>query len=280
MAREEKIRLGGMALPNGVLVHGPTAWACAVRLPDGRLKVVAERKNLRAANVRMPILRGAAKIFEAIALLPRVRRAVPEARLPFERPTVAASMIASAVFVRVVRDSKRLGPTARELVSGLLSVAPAALALRGATSPPTTAPSTSRSGPTSTASRARRSTSVAAPISSARSSPRPRWATRSHRRRPPTCAAPPGWPRPSELSALLRRSSPGWCAIPTTVSRRRSPAPATSCSTASRLPSRHPSSSKWRTPPSRRVSTWKAAARVRERIDRSFQTEPRPSRDS
>ena len=131
MSGEEKIRLGGMALPNGVLVHGPTAWACAVRLPDGRLKVVAERKNLRAANVRLPILRGAAKIFEAIALLPRVRRAVPEARLPFERPTVAASMVASAVFVRVVRDSKRLGPTARELVSGLLSVAPAALALRG-----------------------------------------------------------------------------------------------------------------------------------------------------
>jgi uncharacterized protein YqhQ len=131
MAGEEKIRLGGMALPNGVLVHGPTAWACAVRLPDGRLKVVAERKSLRAADVRLPILRGAAKIFEAIALLPRVRRAVPEARLPFERPAVAASMVASAVFVRVVRDSKRLGPTARELVSGLLSVAPAALALRG-----------------------------------------------------------------------------------------------------------------------------------------------------
>ncbi|MDX6518556.1 MAG: hypothetical protein QOF50_1402, partial [Gaiellaceae bacterium] len=115
MAREEKIRLGGMALPNGVLVHGPTAWACAVRLPDGQLKVVAERKSLRAAEIRLPILRGAAKIFEAIALLPRVRRAVPEARLPFERPAVAASMVASAVVVRVVRDSKHLGPTVREL---------------------------------------------------------------------------------------------------------------------------------------------------------------------
>src|SRR6266480_2994429 len=116
---DDKIRLGGMALPNGVLVHGPTAWACAVRLPDGHLKVVAERKNLRAADVKVPILRGAAKIFEAIALLPRVR------------PAVAASMVASAVVVRVVRDSKHLGPAARELLSGLLSVAPAALALRG-----------------------------------------------------------------------------------------------------------------------------------------------------
>ena len=29
--REEKLRLGGMALRNGLLVHGPTSWAVAVR---------------------------------------------------------------------------------------------------------------------------------------------------------------------------------------------------------------------------------------------------------
>src|SRR5437762_1582389 len=34
----EKLRLGGMALSNGVLVHGPTSWACAVRPPEGELK--------------------------------------------------------------------------------------------------------------------------------------------------------------------------------------------------------------------------------------------------
>ena len=28
---EEKLRLGGMALRNGLLVHGPTHWAAAVR---------------------------------------------------------------------------------------------------------------------------------------------------------------------------------------------------------------------------------------------------------
>jgi uncharacterized protein YqhQ len=130
MAREEKIRLGGMALPNGVLVHGPRAWACAVRLPDGALKVVAERKRFRAADVELPILRGPAKLLEAVALLPRVRRRMPEAKLPFERPGVAAAMLASAVVVRLVRDSTRIGPAARELATGLLSLAPAALALR------------------------------------------------------------------------------------------------------------------------------------------------------
>ena len=39
-AKEEKVRLGGMALANGVLVHGPTSWAVAVRTEDGDVKVV------------------------------------------------------------------------------------------------------------------------------------------------------------------------------------------------------------------------------------------------
>ena len=34
--KKDKVRLGGMALANGVLVHGPTSWACAVRTDDGR----------------------------------------------------------------------------------------------------------------------------------------------------------------------------------------------------------------------------------------------------
>ena len=126
----EKIRLGGMALANGVLVHGPTAWACAVRTPAGELKVASARKRFRAADVSNPLLRGPARVVEAMSLLPRVRRAVPEARLPFERPAVFASMLASGVAVRLVRGS-RLRPAARELAAGLLSLGPALMALRG-----------------------------------------------------------------------------------------------------------------------------------------------------
>jgi uncharacterized protein YqhQ len=51
--------------------------------------------------------------------------------LPFERPAVLAAMAASAVAIRVVRGTRRLGPATQELASTLLSVAPAALALRG-----------------------------------------------------------------------------------------------------------------------------------------------------
>ena len=31
----ERLRLGGMALRNGLLIHGPTHWAAAVRDRDG-----------------------------------------------------------------------------------------------------------------------------------------------------------------------------------------------------------------------------------------------------
>jgi uncharacterized protein YqhQ len=128
---DEKIRLGGMALANGILVHGPTAWACAVRTGDGRLKVASGRKPLPAARVTRPLLRGPARLAEVFALLPVVRRRLPEARLPFERPVVVATMLASAVAARAVKESERLGPAAQELLAGLLALAPATLALRG-----------------------------------------------------------------------------------------------------------------------------------------------------
>jgi uncharacterized protein YqhQ len=126
----DKIRLGGMALANGVLVHGPTAWACAIRTESGEVKVAARRKRTFAARVRNPIVRGPARLAESLALLPQVKLALPEAKLPFERPRVLASMLGSAAVAAGVRRS-RLAPAAQELLGGLLSFAPALLALRG-----------------------------------------------------------------------------------------------------------------------------------------------------
>jgi uncharacterized protein YqhQ len=127
---DDKIRLGGMALPNGVLVHGPTSWACAVRQPDGRLEVLADRKRFRAAEVETPFLRGPARVAELFALLPEVRRRVPGLRLPFERPSILAGMAASAVVVRLLRGTDKITPAAQELLAGLISLAPAAITLR------------------------------------------------------------------------------------------------------------------------------------------------------
>lgn len=128
---DKRIRLGGMALSNGVLVHGPTAWACAIRTDEGEIEVASARKRLFAPGVQQPFLRGPLRIAESFAMIPELRRRLPRARLPFERPSVLAATLASALTVQVVRRSPKLGDAARELLSGTLSLAPALLALRG-----------------------------------------------------------------------------------------------------------------------------------------------------
>ena len=90
MSRTQTIRLGGMALANGVLVHGPRNWACAVRTDEGELQVASGEKPLRAADVRIRLLRGPVRVAEIFALLPEVRRRLPAAALPFQRPGVSA----------------------------------------------------------------------------------------------------------------------------------------------------------------------------------------------
>jgi uncharacterized protein YqhQ len=128
---KEKVRLGGMALPNGVLVHGPKSWACAIRTADGRIEVASSPKRLIASRVEQPFLRGPARLAEALAVLPAVKRALPEAQLPMQSPRVLASMLTAAVAVRGIRESQRLRPLAQELLSGAVSLVPALMALRG-----------------------------------------------------------------------------------------------------------------------------------------------------
>lgn len=128
---EKKIKLGGMALSNGVLVHGPTSWACAVRTPAGKLKVASGAKPRLGISADMPILRGPARLLEAVLVLPRVRRELPEARFAFERRNVLAAMAAAGVAARAIRESERLSPAVQELVGGVISLAPALIALRG-----------------------------------------------------------------------------------------------------------------------------------------------------
>jgi uncharacterized protein YqhQ len=131
MTEDEKVRLGGMALPNGVLVHGPNSWACAIRDDDGRIEVVSALKRFRATKVSSPFLRGPARLAEAMALLPQVKHALPNAKLPMQNRRVISAMLGAAFVVRGIRESGRLRPVAQELLAGFLSLAPAALALRG-----------------------------------------------------------------------------------------------------------------------------------------------------
>jgi len=121
-----------MALQNGVLVHGMTSWACAVRDSEGELHVASGRKPHFAptARTRVPMLRGPIALAEAFALLPMVRRALPQARFPFEQPAVLGSIAATTLVARALRRSG-LPAGAREVVVGGVAFLPALLALRG-----------------------------------------------------------------------------------------------------------------------------------------------------
>jgi uncharacterized protein YqhQ len=119
-----------MALANGVLVHGPRHWACAVRLDDGSLEVASGKKPLRAADSPSRLLQGPLRLAEVFALLPVIRRELPGAKLPFQRPGVAGALVGSVLGIQALRSS-RLSPLAQEALAALISVGPAAVALRG-----------------------------------------------------------------------------------------------------------------------------------------------------
>jgi uncharacterized protein YqhQ len=102
-----------------------------VRREDGTIQVASRRKRFVAARVRSPFLRGPARLLEAIALLPQVKRALPAAKLPMQNGRTVAAMAGAAVAVKGVRETENLRPAAQELIAGLLSLAPAVLALRG-----------------------------------------------------------------------------------------------------------------------------------------------------
>ncbi|MGI8749704.1 MAG: DUF1385 domain-containing protein [Thermoleophilaceae bacterium] len=128
----EKLRLGGMALRNGLLVRGPTDWAAAVRTSDGGVKAASGPKpDLGGrASERIPGLRGVAKLAEAVAVIPLVKRGLPEARLPMEDVRTLATMGGAALIGQAIRSSggRTMG---RELAVGIVSAAPALFALRG-----------------------------------------------------------------------------------------------------------------------------------------------------
>jgi uncharacterized protein YqhQ len=126
----EKLRLGGMALQNGVLVHGPTSWGAAVRLPDGSIKAASGRKPQIGGGVSIPFVRGPLRLAEAFAVVPTVKRALPEARLPFERPAVAVALVAASTGASLARRSS-LPLVSREAVAVIASLVPALVALGG-----------------------------------------------------------------------------------------------------------------------------------------------------
>jgi uncharacterized protein YqhQ len=123
------LRLGGMALRNGLLIHGPTSWAAAARDQDGEIQVASGRKPALAPElaVRVPLLRGPLRLAEAFLLIPTVRMKLRSARLPFEDVRVIAAMFIASSASRALRRKK--ASAGGELVQAILGLAPAMVAL-------------------------------------------------------------------------------------------------------------------------------------------------------
>jgi uncharacterized protein YqhQ len=129
---DDKLRLGGMALRNGLLVHGPTRWAAAVRDRHGEIQVASgEKPKLGSrATERVPGLRGVTRLGEAMAVIPLVKRALPAARLPMQDARTLTAMGVAAAAGQALRAGGRR-TVAREAAVAGFSLLPALLALRG-----------------------------------------------------------------------------------------------------------------------------------------------------
>jgi uncharacterized protein YqhQ len=126
---EPPLRLGGMALRNGLLIHGPTSWAAAARAADGAIEVASGPKPVLAPALaaRVPLLRGPLRLGEAFALIPLVRLRLRSARLPFEDLRVLGTMLLASSASHALR--RRAVTPAGELGQALLGLTPAMVAL-------------------------------------------------------------------------------------------------------------------------------------------------------
>ena len=125
---ETKLRLGGMALRNGLLVHGPTHWSAAVRTDSGEIKVASGRKPRIERASGIPGVRGVVRLGEAMAVIPLAKRALPEIKLPFGDPTVAGVAAAATVGGSLLR--RRLPGATGEAAAAITSLTPAIFALK------------------------------------------------------------------------------------------------------------------------------------------------------
>ncbi len=126
---EDKLRLGGMALRNGLLVHGPSHWSAAVRTKQGDVKVASGPKPRVTVADDIPGLRGLVRLGEAFAVIPLVKKGLPEAKLAFENPSVLGVAAGASIAGSLLR--RRAPGISGELASSLIAMAPALFALRG-----------------------------------------------------------------------------------------------------------------------------------------------------
>ena len=260
------LRLGGMALENGLLVHGPTHWAAAIRDEDGdgarRLRCQDRHRRHAAPRARPADPRRRQDGRDAAGAAATCGASCPAARLPFERPSLVVASAAGAIATAGARRSGRLSPAAVEALAGTFALLPALVALRSenlAALPRRRAQDHRR---VRERRRGRGRAEGARPLRLAPRRPaHGRLRHRQHRRLAPAATAPGPGPRRRVAGRGRRRrrglrldEPPRRAPAP----RASWPAPGTSSSASSARASRRRTSSRWRAPRSTACSRRRA----------------------
>lgn len=126
------LRIGGMALENGLLLQSARFWTVAVREADGSIRVASSAKGVDlsgSAEGRVPLVRGLARLVDALRVIPSVKRNVRSAVLPFETRRMLGALGLSTL---LTAGARRVPGSAakRETRALLMGLAPMLLTLR------------------------------------------------------------------------------------------------------------------------------------------------------
>jgi uncharacterized protein YqhQ len=126
----DRLRMGGMALENGLLVYGPKYWSAAVRDKKGKIVVKTGRVPRVGGPVNsVPGVRGVARLAESMMVVPLVRMKLRQARLPFESRKVIAAAAATSVVSMAMKRRKNRG-IGTELAINAIGLVPALVSLK------------------------------------------------------------------------------------------------------------------------------------------------------
>ena len=129
----DKVRLGGMALRNGILVHSFDHWAAAVRTPEGEIKLASGRKpELPDVLVNTPRSFAASRGWPRSATCcRRFGAGYPRLGCRSRRRAWARALAASALISTGGAAARSCRWRSRRVSRSAMSLVPALMAIRG-----------------------------------------------------------------------------------------------------------------------------------------------------
>lgn len=137
---EQPLRMGGIALKNGLVLLSERYWAAAIREKDGGIDVASGRKprltggggdgRTDGSYGGVPLLRGLGRFGESLLVLALVKLRLPRAELPLEGGRVAAALAGSLVATSAVKVLAPRSALMQEAGSAVAAFVPAVLALK------------------------------------------------------------------------------------------------------------------------------------------------------